>query len=130
VRFTADPKVFMVGELVCLVLTAHLSGGDSTEKLEAVVLELVGEEQLPLGIRQDLPRRWSAFTTDDALVGGKAFECYKPEQAAYDAVTAQAPGSAQLAITLHAEGVRPHTRLFPIDPAIVQAIGEMLKAKK
>ena len=65
VRFTADPKVFMVGELVCLVLTAHLSGGDSTEKLEAVVLELVGKEQLPLGIRQDLPRRWSAFTQID-----------------------------------------------------------------
>jgi len=130
VRFTADPKVFIIEELVCLVLTAHLSGGDSTEKLEAAALEVVGGDHLSLGIRQDLPKRWSAFTTDDALVGGKAFQCYKPEQAAYDAVIAQAPGSAQLAVTLHAEGVTPHARLFPIDPAIVQAIGEMLTAKE
>ena len=87
-------------------------------------------DHLSLGIREDLPKRWSAFSTDDGLVGGKAFQCYEPEQASYDLLIAHAPGSAQLAITLHAEGVTPHTRLFPIDPAIVQAIGEMLTARE
>ena len=130
VRFTAAPKVFMIEDLACLVVTAHVSGGDSTEKLEAAAFEVVGGEHVSLGIWLEIPKRWSAFTTDDALVGGKAFQCYKPEQAAYDAVIAQAPGSAQLAITLHAEGVTPHTRLFPIDPAIVQAIGEVLTARE
>jgi hypothetical protein len=53
-----------------------------------------------------------------------------PEQATYDVLIAQPPGSAQMAITLHAEGVTPHTRLFPIDPAIVQAMGEVLTARE
>jgi hypothetical protein len=130
VRFTAAPKAFMMENLVCLVVTAHVSGGDSTEKLEAAAFEVVGGEHLSLGIREDLPKRWSAFATDDGLVGGKAFQCYEPEQAAYDRLIAEAPGSAQLAITLHAEGVTPHTRRFPIDPAIVQAIGEILRARE
>jgi len=130
VRFTAAPKAFMMENLVCLVVAAHVSGGDSTEKLEAAAFELVGGEHRSLGIGRDLPKRWSAFATDDGLVGGKAFQCYEPEQASYDLLIAQAPGSAQLAITLHAEGVTPHTRLFPIDPAIVQGLGEVLRARE
>lgn len=39
-------------------------------------------------------------------------------------------GSAPMAITLHAEGITPHTRLFSVDPAIVQAMGEMLTARE
>ena len=130
VRFTAAPKGFMVEDLICLVVTALVSGGDSTEKLEAAAFEVVGGEHLSLGIWRDLPKRWSALATDDGLVGGKAFQCYEPAQNSYDLLIAQAPGSAQLAITLHAEGVTPHTRLFPIDPAIVQAIGEVLRARE
>ncbi len=130
VRFTAATKLFMMENLVCLVVTAHLSGGDSTEKLEAAEFEVVGGEHLSLGIWRDLPKRWSAFAADDGLVGGKAFQCYEPKQTSYDLLIAHAPGSAQLAITLHAEGVTPHTRLFPIDPATVQAIGEVLRASE
>jgi hypothetical protein len=130
VRFTAAPKVFVMENLVCLVVTALVSGGDSTEKLEAAAFEVVGGEHVSLGTWHDLPKRWSAFAADDGLVHGKAFQCYEPEQASYDLLIAQAPGSAQLAITLHAEGVTPHTRLFPIDPAVVQAIGEVLRARE
>ena len=68
--------------------------------------------------------------TDDALVGGKAFQCYVPDQATYDVLITQPLGSAQLSITLHAEGVTPHTRRFPIDPAIVQAMGDVLTARE
>lgn len=130
VRFTAAPNVFMIDNLVCLVVTAHLSGGDSTEKLEATAYEMVGGDHLRVGVYRNLPKRWSAFATDDALVGGKAFQCYVPDQATYDVLVTQPPGSAQLSITLHAEGVTPHTRRFPIDPAIVQAMGEVLTARE
>ncbi len=74
VRFTAAPKAFMMENLVCLVVTAHVSGGDSTEKLEATSMEMVGVEHLRLGPWWWLPKRWSAFSTDDALVAGKAFQ--------------------------------------------------------
>jgi len=129
VQFTSTPKAFMVGNLVCLVVTAHVSSGDSTQKLEAASLEIIGGDHASLGIREDLPKRWSAFATADGLVAGKAFQCYKPEQSAYDLLIAQAPGSAQLSVTLHAEGTVPHTGQFSIDPAIIQAIGEVLKAE-
>jgi hypothetical protein len=130
VRFTSVPKTFTMENLVCLVVTAHVSGGDSTEKLEAAVIEVAGEDRLSLGIQKDLPKRWSAYATDDALVGGKAFECYLPEQVAYDAIVAQASGSPQLVITLHADGTAPNTRRFPISTATVQAIGKLLEARE
>lgn len=130
VRFTNPPKMFMLENHACLLVTAHVSGGDSTEKLEAAALEVAGANHLQPGIYLNLPARWSAFATDDALVAGKAFQCYVPQQASYDALIAMQPGSAQLAITLRAEGVTPHTGLFPIDPAIVQAIGEVLRSRE
>ncbi len=34
VRFVAPPKTFIVGTSACLLVTAVVSGGDSTEKLD------------------------------------------------------------------------------------------------
>jgi hypothetical protein len=46
----------------------------TSKKLEAAAFEVVGGDHLRLGVYRNLPKRWSAFATDDALVGGKAFQ--------------------------------------------------------
>ena len=122
VRFAAPPKMFVVEGAACGVVSAYTSGGDSPAKLEAAELEVFGAGGAPLGIRRDLPMRWSAFSTEAGLVAGKTFECYEPTRESLERLGGMDAGSLEVAVTLSAEGMEPYTGRFPMAPEFLRAL--------
>ena len=118
----APPKTFIVDNLACLLVTAEVTGGDSTEKLEVGVLEVIGGPSNGLAFRQLTPGRWSALSTEHGLVGGKTFECFQPEPEVFDQLRKLDVEALGIAITLEAEGTDPHTEVFPFDPAFYEGL--------
>jgi hypothetical protein len=108
-----------------MLVTAYTSGGDSPEKLEQVVFEIIGGSFDTYYFQRVIPSRWSAISTDDGLVAGKTFECYRPDPESYELLKAEDPESMRLAVTLEADGADPHTVEFPLDPEVVQAMLEI-----
>ena len=130
VRFLAPPRLFVVDGAVCILVTALTSGGDSPQKLDQAVGEVIGGANNSYPYQRQVPGRWSAFSTDDGLVAGKTFECFRPNTETQDFVRAEDPTSLRLAITLEAEGADPYTEEFPIKPETVQAVLELASASE
>jgi hypothetical protein len=125
VHFLDPPRTFIVEDSACMLVTAYTSGGDSPEKLEQVVFEIIGGSFDTYYFQRVIPSRWSAISTDDGLVAGKTFECYRPDPESYELLKAEDPESMRLAVTLEADGADPHTVEFPLDPEVVQAMLEI-----
>ena len=131
VRFLdSPPRLFVVDGAVCILVTALTSGGDSPQKLDQAVGEVIGGANNSYPYQRQVPGRWSAFSTDDGLVAGKTFECFRPNTETQDFVRAEDPTSLRLAITLEAEGADPYTEEFPIKPETVQAVLELASASE
>ncbi len=122
VRLMAPPKTFIVDTSVCLLVTAVVSGGDSTEKLEEVVFEFVDDASNGLSFQQLTPGRWSALSTENGLVGGKIFECFRPEPEAFEELRKLDAQALGIAVTLEAEGTEPHTEVFPFEPGFYEGV--------
>ena len=125
VRFLAPPKTIIAGGRACMLVTALVSGGDSTEKLDEVVFEVVGGDFDSYYFHQVAPGRWSALSTGSGLIAGKTFECYLPDPESYKLLKAQDPRSLGIAVTLEARGADPHTEVFPLDPEFIQGVLEL-----
>ena len=122
VRLMAPPKTFIVGNSACLLVTAMVSGGDSTEKLDAVVLEVIGGPSNGLAFKLLFPGRWSALSTENGLVGGKTFGCFRPEPEAFEELRKLDAQALGIAVTLEAEGTEPHTEVFPFEPGFYEGV--------
>ena len=122
VRFLEPPRIFVIDGAVCILVTALTSGGDSPQKLDQAVGEVVGGTNDSYLLQRHVPGRWSAMSTPDGLVAGKTFECFRPNQESAALIRAEDPQSLRLAVTLEAEGSDPYTEEFPIEPELVQAI--------
>ena len=127
VRFLNPPRTFVVNDTACILVTAYTSGGDSPEKLDQVVFEIVGGNYDAYYFQRVVPGRWSALSTDDGLVAGKTFKCYQADPGTYELLAAQDPQTLRLAVTVEAEGSDPYTKDFPIDPEFIEAILEIAK---
>jgi len=125
VRFLHPPRTFIVEDSACMLVTAYTSGGDSPEKLEQVVFEVIGGSFDTYYFQRVIPSRWSAISTNDGLVAGKTFECYRPDPESYELLKAEDPESMRLAVTVEADGADPHTVEFPLDPEVVQGMLEI-----
>ena len=125
-HFLNPPRLFIVDDTVCVMVTAYTSGGDSPQKLDHGVVELVGGTVGDYDFRRVVvPGRWGAMSTQGGLVAAKNFECVRPGPASYDLLAAQDPRSLSLSVTLEAEGIDPYTEDFPLDPEFVQAMVEI-----
>ena len=130
VRFLGTPKMMMVDNRACLLVTAQTSWGDSSEKLEPVVLEIVGGAESVYYFYPTVPGRWSAFSAPDGLVAAKTFECFVPGLVTYDLLSAADPATLRLAVTLQAKNTDPYIQEFPFDPEFMQRLLEIASATR
>ena len=125
VRFLHPPRTFVIDDAACILVTAYTSGGDSPQKLDQAVGEVLGGNYESYYFRRAVPGRWSALSTDEGLVAGKTFECYEPDPRSAELIRAEDPTSLRFAVTLEAEGSDPYTEEFPMDPDFVRALLEV-----
>lgn len=127
VQFMAAPKTFIEGSTACLVVTAMVSGGDSTEKLDVGDVEVIGRTFERGSFRQVIPSRWSAVVSDDGPVGGKTIACFEPKEQLFDELRKTGPQELSLAVTLEADEVDPRTEIYPMDPEFYDGILSLQK---
>jgi hypothetical protein len=127
VHFLDPPRSFIVDGSVCMLITAYTSGGDSPEKLDQVVFEVIGSNVDSFYFQRVIPSRWSAITSDHGLVAGKTFECSRPDPESYELLKTQDPESLRISVTLGAQGLDPHTKEYPTEAELFQAILELAK---
>jgi len=126
VQFLNPPQTFVVADTACMLVTAYTSGGDSPQKLDKVVFELIGGGFNPGFLQHVVPGHWSAVTTEAGLVAGKTFKCYEADPESSEVISLQNPQGLRLAVTLEAEGIDPQTEEFPLDAEFVQEILELV----
>jgi hypothetical protein len=124
-HFLGPPRMLIVGDFACTLVTAYTSAGDSPQKLDEAVLELVGGTVGAYNFQQVVPGRWGAMSTQDGLVAAKNFVCVLPGPETYELLAAQDPQSLSFSITLEAKMIDRHTEVFPLDPEFVQAMVEL-----
>lgn len=130
ISFLGAPKTMMIEDRACLLVTALTSNGDSSEKLEPVVFEIVGGTESVYYFYPTVPGRWSAFSTQDGLVAAKTFECFVPGLITYDLLSAAPPASLRLAVTLQADGTDAYTEEFPFEPEFMQRLLEVSRTSR
>ena len=130
VRFLAPPRTFIVNNKPCVLVTAVTSGGDSPEKLEEVVFEIVGGSEDAYYLQLAVPGRWSAVSTEEGLVAGKTFECYLTDPDTYALLSDEDPESLRMAVTLEARGTDPYTEEFPLDPEFVRGVVDIARSRQ
>ena len=126
IRFLDTPRFFIIDNTACVLVTAYTSGGDSTEKLDVVVLEVIGGMHAHY-FQRVVPGRWSAVSTSDGLVAGKTYECFTPTAENHEFLSAEKPESLRIAVTLEAAGTDPYTEEFPLPQEFLKNILELAK---
>jgi hypothetical protein len=97
-HFLSPPRTFIVDDAVCLLLTAYTSGGDSPQKLDQVVWEVVGSTSEAYHFGPLVPGRWGAMSTPDGLVAGKNLECFQLRPETHEWLLTQDLQSLSLAV--------------------------------
>ena len=126
VQFLNPPQTFVVGDNACMLVTAYTSGGDSPQKLDKVVFELIGGGFNPGFMQHVVPGHWGAVTTEAGLVAGKTFKCYEADPEISRLQGMEDPGKLRLAVTLEADGIDPRTEEFPLNREFVKQILELV----
>jgi hypothetical protein len=123
-HFLDSPRMFIIDDLTCIVVTAYTSAGDSPQKLDDAVLEIIGGAVDTFAFAHAIPGRWGAVSMQNGLVAAKNFGCFLPGPETHELLVAQDPQSLSLSVTLKAKGIDPYTEVFPLDPEFVQAMVE------
>ena len=126
-HFLSPPRMFIVDDVVCILVTAYTSGGDSPQKLDQVVWEVVGGTSEAYHFWPLVPGRWGAMSTPDGLVAGKNLECFQLRPETHEWLLTQDLQSMSLAVTLEAEGIDPYTEDFPLDPEFLLDVLELAR---
>jgi hypothetical protein len=126
-HFLSPPRTFIVDDTVCLLVTAYTSGGDSPQKLDQVVWEVVGSTSEAYHFGPLVPGRWGAMSTQDGLVAGKNLECFQLRPETHEWLLTQDLQSLSLAVTLEAEGIDPYIEEFPLEPEFVLDVLELAR---
>jgi hypothetical protein len=77
-ELVGSPKMLIVDDLACVLLIAYTSAGDSTEKLDQMVMEILGGAVQVYFFQPVMPGRWSAVSLPNGLVGAKTFQMFPP----------------------------------------------------
>lgn len=115
VQFLEPPKLYVVGNQACFVITALTAEGDSPEKLGDVNIGLVSEDGKTHQLLGSIPPLWSALTTQKKLVAGKLVACFTPKPAHCKAWWTTHKPRLLLEISAHDKSVEPVHEIIPID---------------
>ncbi len=118
VRFLDPPKLVLVEDSGCLILTAVTAEGDSTEKLGEVNFGLVSAGDDPLQILRSIPPLWGAMSTESGLVAGKLIACFSPGPEQCEMWWSIEKPSLLVEISVLDEGVEPVHEVIPIEPEV------------
>lgn len=119
------PKMFVLDSTACILVSAIASGGDSTEKLDQGTVRVVGGSLDEYHYEKIVPSRWSAFATQDGLVGGKTFACFVPEQAAVEEFRKQDPATLEIEVTIEADEIESASHVYPVPESFYEAFIEL-----
>jgi hypothetical protein len=118
VRFLDPPKLVLVEDSGCIVLTAVTAEGDSTEKLGEVNFGLISEEGDREQILRGVPPLWSALSTESGLVAGKLVACFSPGPEQCEVWWSIEKPRLLVEISVLDEGVEPVHEIMPIEPEV------------
>jgi hypothetical protein len=110
----------------CVVLSALVSGGDSSEKLRSVVFEFVDAKDDGIPFEQGTVSRWSAVSTKEGLIAGKTFYCGVPGNTAYNALSGQVKNdSLRLMVSIEGAGGRSYSDSFDLEKKFIAELTEL-----
>jgi hypothetical protein len=115
VQFLEPPKLYVVGNRACFVITALTAEGDSTEKLGDVKIGLVSADGKTNQLLGSIPPLWSALATNKKLVAGKLVACFRPTPAHCRALWTTNKPRLLVEISVHDKSVEPVHEIIPID---------------
>jgi hypothetical protein len=118
VRFLDSPKLVLVEDSGCIILTAVTAEGDSTEKLGETSFGLISEDGEQLQLLRNVPPLWSALSTDSGLVAGKLIACFQPGPAQCEAWWSIEQPRLIVEIAVLDKGVEPVHEIIPIEPEV------------
>jgi hypothetical protein len=125
VRFLDPPKLLLVEDSGCIVLTAVTAEGDSTEKLGETSLGLISADGNQRQTLRNIPALWSALSTENGLVAGKLIGCSRPGPEQCEAWWSIEAPRFIVEISLLDDGVEPVHEIIPIEPELLQTALEM-----
>jgi hypothetical protein len=115
VQFLEPPKLYVVENRACFVITALTAEGDSPEKLGEVKIGLVSADGKTHQLLGNIPPLWSALATKKKLVAGKLIACFRPTPAHCKAWWATNKPRLLVEISVHDENVEPVHEIIPIN---------------
>jgi hypothetical protein len=118
VRFLAPPKLVLVEDSGCIILTAVTAEGDSTEKLGETSFGLISEDGDELQLLRSVPALWSALSTESGLVAGKLIACFQPGPEQCEAWWSIEKPRLIVEIAVLDKGVEPVHEIIPIEPEV------------
>jgi hypothetical protein len=118
VRFLAPPKLVLVEDSGCIILTAVTAEGDSTEKLGETSFALISEDDERLEFLRSVPPLWSAISTESGLVAGKLVACFRPGPEQCEAWWSVEKPRLLVEIAVLDVGVQPVHEIIPIEPDV------------
>jgi hypothetical protein len=116
VRFLGRPKLILVENSGCLVLTAVTAEGDTTEKLGEASFGLISADGDRMQILRRIPPLWSALSTEDGRVAGKLIACFQPGPEECKVWWSMENPRLMVEISVLDDGVEPVHEIIPIEP--------------
>jgi len=116
VRFIDPPKILLVEDSGCILLTAVTANGDSTEKLGEVNFGLISADGDRMQILRNVPPLWSPMSTEDGLVAGKLIACFQPGPEQCEAWWSIEKPRLTVDISVLDEDVEPLREIIEIEP--------------
>lgn len=120
VRFLDPPKLVLVEDSGCIVLTAVTAEGDSTEKLGNASFGLISVDGDRQQILRSVPPLWSALSTEKGLVAGKLIACFRPGPEQCKAWWSMEEPRLMVEISVLDAGVEPVHEIMSIEPEVVR----------
>jgi hypothetical protein len=118
VRFLGRPKLILVENSGCLVLTAVTAEGDTTEKLGEASFGLIAADGDRMQILRRVPPLWSALSTEDGRVAGKLIACFQPGPEQCQVWWSMENPRLMVEISVLDDGVEPVHEIIPIEPEV------------
>jgi hypothetical protein len=118
VRFLEPPKLVLVEDSGCLILSAVTAEGDSTEKLGETNFGLISEDGDELRFLRSVPPQWSAISTENGLVAGKLVGCFQPGPEQCQARWSIEKPRLVVESSVLDAGVQPVSEIIPIEPEV------------
>ncbi len=125
VRFLDPPKLILVEDSGCIVLTAVTTEGDTTEKLGEVNFGLISADGDRMQLLRNVPALWSPLSTEKGLVAGKLIACFQPGPEQCQVWWSIEKPRLIVEISVLDEGVEPVHEIIPLEPETLRTALEV-----